>query len=71
MAQTTSLLIELTREQQLAVLAATGLRLSTLHLSPEAIGEDGEAPARIPLPEWLVRGAAPTPDKKEVNPNGR
>jgi hypothetical protein len=47
--------ITLTKEQQLEVLAATGLLVRTLALGPEAPDEGGAATASIPLPSWLVK----------------
>jgi hypothetical protein len=46
--------IPLTREQQLEVLAATGLLVKTLEVDASAIEADGTISARIPLPTWLV-----------------
>jgi hypothetical protein len=47
--------ITLTKEQQLGVLAATGLLVRTLALDPEAPDESGAALAILPLPRWLVK----------------
>jgi hypothetical protein len=47
--------ITLTREQQLEVLAATGLLVRTLALDPEAPDESGAAAASLPLPAWLIK----------------
>jgi hypothetical protein len=58
-----SLTIMLTREQQLEVLAATGLMVSTLELPLEAVVEGGEALARLPLPDWLK--------EREIRPKGK
>lgn len=57
--------IELTKEQQLEILAATGLLVKTLELPWAALAEGGEALARIPLPEWLRKAAGS--EGKEVN----
>jgi hypothetical protein len=53
MADPPTISIELTQEQQLEVLAATGLLVKTLELPVEARDHGGEALARLPLPEWL------------------
>jgi len=50
--------ITLTKEQQLEVLAATGLLVRTLALGPEAPDEGGAAPVSLPLPRWLVKDTA-------------
>jgi hypothetical protein len=50
--------ITLTKEQQLELLAATGLLVRTLAIDLEAIEEGRAAAARIPLPEWLVKEMA-------------
>jgi hypothetical protein len=49
--------IELTKEQQLEILAATGLRVKTLELPVEALTDGEEALARLPIPEWLRKAA--------------
>jgi hypothetical protein len=53
-----TLTITLTKEQQLEVLAATGLLVRTLALDPEAPDESGAATASLPLPQWLVEEMA-------------
>jgi hypothetical protein len=50
--------VTLTREQQLELLAATGLLVRTLELGAEAPDESGAALASIPLPNWLVKETA-------------
>jgi hypothetical protein len=47
--------IVLTKEQQLEILAATGLRVKTLEVPASGDGE--EVTARLPLPEWLMKRA--------------
>jgi hypothetical protein len=47
--------ITLTKEQQLEVLAATGLLVRTLELDPEAPDESGVVLASIALPRWLIK----------------
>jgi hypothetical protein len=55
MAAKPTITITLTREQQVEVLAATGLLVTTLELHPEDLDEGGAALASLPLPEWLVK----------------
>jgi hypothetical protein len=70
MSEQPTITIELTREQQLELLAATGLLVKTLELPVAALGGGGEALARLPLPEWLKQAAA-TSHGEEVNDDGR
>jgi hypothetical protein len=58
MAEKLTLTIELTREQQLEILAATGLLARTLEVDPASSDEAGAAGARLPLPEWLRKSMA-------------
>jgi hypothetical protein len=58
MAEKLTLTIELTREQQLEILAATGLLARTLEVDPASSDEAGAAAARLPLPEWLRKSMA-------------
>jgi hypothetical protein len=46
--------ITLTKEQQLEVLAATGLLVRTLALEPEVVDQTGAAAASLPLPGWMM-----------------
>jgi hypothetical protein len=50
--------ITLTREQQLAMLAATGFQVKTLEVETRQVSEDGEATAEILLPPWLQQALA-------------
>jgi hypothetical protein len=59
--------IELTKEQQLEILAATGLLVKTLEMPVEALEDGGEALARLPLPEWLKQSAVSSSDGKDMN----
>ena len=54
MAEKPTLTIELTREQQLEILAATGLLARTLAVDPESSDEAGAAEASLSLPKWLT-----------------
>jgi hypothetical protein len=47
--------IRLTKEQQVEVLAVTGLLVGTLEVDVEAPDETGAALARLPLPDWLTK----------------
>jgi hypothetical protein len=51
--------ITLTREQQLEVLAATGLQVTQLEVELESLAEGGEATAALSLPEWIARSLIP------------
>jgi hypothetical protein len=70
MAEQPTITLELTQEQQLEVLAATGLLVKTLELPLEALADGGEALARLPIPDWLQQPAASS-EGKEVNEDGR
>ena len=50
--------IELTREQQFEILAATGLLVRRLEVDPASSDETGAAAARLPFPEWLRKSTA-------------
>lgn len=52
MSEAATMQIVLTKEQQLEVLAATGLIVTTLAVPVTAAGESGEVMARLPLPGW-------------------
>jgi hypothetical protein len=69
MAETPALIIALTQEQQLQVLAATGLRVTTLEVPLETLADGGEALARIPIADGLQQRTARA-DREEVNENG-
>jgi hypothetical protein len=58
MAETPTLTITLTREQQLQVLVTTGLMVTTLELPVEAWADEGEALAWVPLPVYGVQVVA-------------
>jgi hypothetical protein len=67
------LTIALTKEQQPQVLAATGLRVSSLELPVEVMEHGEEALARLPLPEGLKqRVSSPEGEtmKEEVKNEG-
>jgi len=70
MAEQPTITLALTQEQQLEVLATTGLLVKTLELPLEALAEGGEARARLPIPDWLQQSAASS-EGKEVNEDGR
>jgi hypothetical protein len=53
MSEKSTITIELTKEQQLDILAATGLMFKTLEPPVGALEDGGEALARLLLPEWL------------------
>jgi hypothetical protein len=59
MAEKPTVTIELTREQQLELLAATGLLARTLEVDPECLEEAGTAAASLPLPVWLTSSTRP------------
>jgi hypothetical protein len=50
--------IELTKEQRLEILAATGLYVKILEVPIEVLEESVEALARHPVPEWVKQLAA-------------
>jgi hypothetical protein len=54
MAERTTVTIALTKEQQLDLLAATGLLVKSLEVDAEALDEGGAASAQVPLPKWLA-----------------
>jgi hypothetical protein len=53
-AEKTTFTIELTNEQQIELLAATGLRARILLVEAASLDEGGAATASIPLPRWLI-----------------
>jgi hypothetical protein len=55
MAEKPTLTIELTKAQQLEILAATGLLVKTLVVDAAADAENGAAPAQLPFPRWLIQ----------------
>jgi hypothetical protein len=50
--------IALTREQQLELLAATGLLVKSLEVDAPALDERGAASAQLPLLKWLAGAEA-------------
>lgn len=66
-----SIEIALTRDQQLELLAATGLQFRVVQVPLDSIVAGGEAVARLPLPEWLRWAAAASLEGEEVNSNVR
>jgi hypothetical protein len=58
MAERPMITIELTRDQQLEVLAATGLLVRALEVDPASLDEAGAAAASLPLPDWLKKRTA-------------
>jgi hypothetical protein len=70
MTEPPTITLELTQEQQLEVLAATGLLVKTLELPLEALADGGEAQALLPIPDWLQQSAVSS-EGKEVNEDGR
>jgi hypothetical protein len=55
MAEQPTVTVALTKEQQLEILAATGLLVKTLEIDAAAAAEDGAASAQLPLPRWLIQ----------------
>jgi hypothetical protein len=64
MAGSSRLTIELTREQRLALLAATGMLVGALEIDPDALAEGEEAPAHLPRPEESRWGSLPAGERK-------
>jgi hypothetical protein len=55
MTQRPTIPIALTKEQQLEVLAATGLLVRTVEVDLAVRSESGEVTAELPPPEWFTQ----------------